>query len=470
MTNNNVQNPYFLLPLHFDPAKYYGPMQTVSQVLEAISGTYPAAVELSGLPGIGKTTIMRYLAHPEGAIKKHPDKLQENFREDPDRLFPVLVEFKHLPTTVHPFSYIHNRFHAAYSEFKERTGKPLPGLRPGFENHADNGDGIDKMEQELYELSRARIRPVFMMDDFDLAFERLTLAETTRLRPLRAFVSFVLGTERPLNIVNPEAAGSPFFSTLMVVRVTGLSSEETHNLLTKPAIDHKKKLPDKEVEFVAGLTGNHPYLLILAGKHLWELREQLGILDSSGTWLTDQQLNLLQGRFNVAFSAFFRLYLERLTSEELAVLKRISVSKEATIRSEEYFYLAALIGRAVVISDKPNQYKPFSPLFKEFLLSEGKGEVEEVEKVEEHFGGLEAKLYEYLRQNTERICTFPELSEEVWGVPYQEEDKDMRRRIQVTVSRIRSKLKESPTHSGEAILSMRDRGYKLVLPSNHSEL
>jgi len=461
-TVNNIHNPFFRLPLSSDPDKYYGSTQTIERILEAISGRYPAAVELIGLPGVGKSTMLHYLSHPEGAILKHQEQLQWIFRDEHYKLFPVLVEFKHLPTHIHPFSFIRERFHDSYPNYKKRVSPKMEAPLPILENNSRNGEDIDILEHEILELNKARIRPILLIDDFDLAFEKLSLKQTTRLRPLRAFVSFVLGTEKPLNKVNPEASSSPFFSTLLVIKVAGLTKVETKQLLIEPAKDVDICFPDKDVDFVAEKAGNHPYLLILAGRHLWDLREQLGILNNENQPLTEEQRNLLMGRLKEDLLPSFNLYFKRLSPEEIIVLTRISSSTEATIPADEYKSLASLFGKAVVKRDQSGNYRPFSQLFAEYI-SEESG-ITADKGAEKKIRGLEAKLYEYLKQNTNRICSFEELSQEVWNDPYEGNEIDIRRKIQVTVSRIRSKMRESRQYEGEEILSFRDKGYRLITP------
>jgi DNA-binding response OmpR family regulator len=75
---------------------------------------------------------------------------------------------------------------------------------------------------------------------------------------------------------------------------------------------------------------------------------------------------------------------------------------------------------------------------------------------------LETALFEYLGKHKDRICSFDELAREVWKIKSTESNNDMellRRRIQVTISRLRKKLQESFESD---IVSIRDQGYRLV--------
>src|SRR5690242_5498642 len=69
-------NPYFRLAITFDPKTFYGSFELVRFVLETISEPQTIApIQLLGFPGMGKSTLLRYIAHPEGALHEHRDWL-----------------------------------------------------------------------------------------------------------------------------------------------------------------------------------------------------------------------------------------------------------------------------------------------------------------------------------------------------------------------------------------------------------
>ena len=118
-----------------------------------------------------------------------------------------------------------------------------------------------------------------------------------------------------------------------------------------------------------------------------------------------------------------------------------------------------------------DSYEPFCPLFGDFVKKQASlpQVVEVVAQVEtvapEEISGLELQLYEYLKQRADRVCDFKEIAESVWSARYganDEEDDKARRRIQVTVSRLRQKLKKN--RWGD-ISSIRERGYRWLPPN-----
>lgn len=456
---NESDNPYFRLPTVFDPDKYYGALGKVHLILEAVSGLYPSSMELFGLPGMGKTTLLRYLAAPHGAFEKQRDKLQLPFKTEPYRLFPILVEFRSLPTHTHPFTYMYLRFHAEYSGFKSRGPEEFKKRLPDFGEQLlpDTPEmAVEQLETKLRQLVDCGIRPIFLLDDYDLAFEKITVAQTTRLRPWRELLSFIMVTERSLEQVNPDALGSPFFQTLPLMRVGGLSTEEAAKLLTTPAENEKKPFPPEDVQFLLEKVGLHPYLLIVAGKVLWDMREMYGILENEKTSLTEDQRLFLVGRLQDEFSRSYQLYRDRLDPSEREALQKLA-KKEKNLKDIHYVALASLEQKGLVKYDSQNPYILFSPMFETFVIRSTESHTQEHARLD--LTGLEESLYTYLRDHMDRICSFEELWQNVWDQGKDESQDQMRRRIQVTASRLRTKLQEA---NKENIVAIRDQGYRLT--------
>src|SRR5438270_9586739 len=135
MQTRTLVNPYFRLAITFDPTTFYGPFELVRFILETISEPQTIApLQLFGFPGMGKSTLLRYIAHPEGALHNHRDWLNAPFRKEPERLFPVLVEFRLLPRrNAFPFVYLYERFYQEYQEFRNRLVQKLSIELPGIE-------------------------------------------------------------------------------------------------------------------------------------------------------------------------------------------------------------------------------------------------------------------------------------------------------------------------------------------------
>jgi DNA-binding response OmpR family regulator len=456
-------NPYFRLPIGFEPEKYYGSQDWVRFVLEQISARLPQSFEFLGLPGMGKSTLMRYLADPKGAREKQCESLQEPFRTEPHRLFAVLVEFRLLPPDVHPFVYLYNRFCEEYVRYRESMRKaqglelPEQFLRETVKRPEQ---AVGLLQEGVEALAEAEARTILLLDDFDLAFEKLTFDQTSRLRPLRRQVAFVLALERALHVVNPKAAGSRFFQTMPLKRLGGLTAGEARRLIEEPACQSGKPFPKHDVDYILKQSDGHPYLLILAGNALWNLRERLDILENQDVALSEEHLAVLRGHLQEDYRLSFQLYWNHLEPNEQEVLGLLVRDTElADIPGRVLDALGPLAEKGLVSYDtEARRYRPFSPLFAEFVEQQ----VSSAHRVSEPpLTGLEANLYDYLRSRMNATCTFDELWHEIWDSPSMTEigERERQRRMQVTISRLRNKLKSL---NGEDIVSVRGQGYRFL--------
>jgi DNA-binding winged helix-turn-helix (wHTH) protein len=470
-----LENPYLQLSMVFDPDTFYGSSKLVSFLLGTVSESRPIApIELLALPGMGKSTLLRFLAHPRGALalEKYRYHLKTPFQEEPQRLFPVLVEFRLLPLDEHPFLYLYEHFQRAYPAYRLRAQEALGRELPKLTQRSTSGspaDAIDLLKNDIRKLAEQGIRPILLLDDFDIAFtfKNVTRDLTTRLRPLRDFVGFIMAMERPLHVVNREAAGSPFFQNTPLLRLGGLTDDEARQLIEKPARDAGKPFPPDAVKFILQHTDGHPYLIILGGRALWNTRKLLGLLDGEDIPLSEEQQAVLYGHLEEEFARPFQLYWEKLEPNERDTLRVLSQKGDHKFLGKgHYKVLPALLELGLVkYTTKTNpqgSYELFSPLFGDFLATVAElpqANPVRQENLDLSLTGFEAQLYEYLRRHAGRVSTYEELWRDVWDQPIVDLDNDqMRRRMQVTVSRLRPKLQLT----GEDIISIRDHGYRLA--------
>jgi Transcriptional regulatory protein, C terminal/AAA ATPase domain len=456
------EDPYAKLRGPFTPDQFYGSEELVQRLVDAIATLEPPAIELLGLPGMGKSILLHYLAHPEGALA--PDSKYLKKQHGQRQFFRLRVEFRRRPLETHPFVYLWEQF---YAEVKASLGarRPVPSwvaqvLEPEQAISPDDARrALACLHKGVDSLANADVRPVFLLDDFHLAFAALSKEETESLRPWRDFVAVILVVERALHKVNAESSTSFYFQMMPLERIGGLPQGRAALLLQKPAQDAEHPFPAKDVAYVLEQTGPHPYLLIRAGTTLWNTRTQLGLLKYSNKPLTDEQKAILRGHLQVHFDRTFELYWNCLEPEERTVLQEL----RGLLDQQEYTYteiqsmvLAALnLLGLVKLNPSTSHYEFFSSPFSTFVatksgLTGGP-----------NLTGYEATLYNYLRRNAERVCTFAELSQVVWQSPPQavEDEKDQRRRIQVMVSRLRQKLAKQ---TGEDIQSVREQGYQFI--------
>lgn len=454
-------NPYFQLPQRFDPAHYYGSRTLTDLTLQTTSDTPPRSIELIGLPGMGKSTLLRYLAHPHGALERNKAALQPLFRAEPSLMLMVLVEFRLLPTDTHPYGYLHDKFFSTYRNYLEQ-GKPtlknLPELLPAKEPLTPES-ATSAIEEALTTLKQIGVRAAFLLDDFHLAFVKLTLPETMRLRPWRDRGAFVISTEQRLDKVNAEAAGSPFFQTLPVVPFGGLTTAEARRLVGDPASRAGWPFDSEDIDFTVEQAGTHPHLLIVAGEVLWGLRNSLRLPVAKRLVLSADYPELLLGHFKERFTSTFQMYMEHLEETEKRALKAAFTGEE---RAEHYPALAYLerLGLVELVPDRGG-YRSFSPLFGEFIQAAETFQAHPQQEVV--FPGIEGRLFQHLQRDPDKVYSFDELSQSVWGESAADPaGRDLlQRRVQVAVSRLRKRLQKSGLGD---VISVRGKGYKLVIP------
>ena len=359
---------------------------------------------------------------------------------------------------MHPFVYLQRRFQEEYGKWRQGRADwpPLPTeeLQPTTAPPV----ALTTIDQALYALT-GKVRIAFLLDDFDLPFEEMTKAETMHLRSWKASVAFLLVYERELYRVNRSGAASAFFQMMPLLRIGGVPKEQAKRLLEEPAKNAHRPFPSADTQHVLQQVGNHPYLLIRAGTTLWNLRNNLGLLSQADP-LTTAQRAMLDGHLQVHCQRTFELYWEHLEPEERQGLRELAMpgKRPALDTAQAHPAWAALQTMGLLQpGSQAGAYEFVSPLFRAFVAhrSESPAAV-----LEPSLTGLETRLYQYLRQHQNRLCTFEELSTHVWQHPLQgPDDTEQRRRIQVAVARLRGALKKS---SGEDIQSLRKQGYQLL--------
>jgi DNA-binding winged helix-turn-helix (wHTH) protein len=453
-----MENPFSLLPIQVE--KYYGPRTILIKGLHTIGGPAPASINITGLHGMGKTALLRYLALPS-TLESYKYLFSPPYDSRPYLIFPIFVEFS--VNSNQPITYLYQRFHDSYRRYieyvralsVEMSPHDLP--EPG-QLESTQGGHLNGIYQGMVILDKHRIRPVFLLDDLDLALPNMG-EELDYIRPWRSYASMIVCSGQPLSDIYPRA--SSVFGTFNYDSINGLDNKEAETFLKDPLekLEQPQSFPEKDVEYLLELTGRHPATLLIGGKQLWEVRKQFGILEKSDIPLDEDQRDLLQKRLELDLTRIFGKYLDSINEEEKAVLIRLAKG-ERVIPSSPQVSKLNYIG--LIIFDERSDAKIFSKLFENYLLTQGESApVEDDIKL----AGYEEKLYRYLKENPSRVCYYEEIWEAVWGGMISQEainPNQKRRQIQVTVSRINKKLRDG---SGYEIAGIRGVGYRLMQKS-----
>lgn len=444
-----------------------GREEVLDEIARVITQFPPDDRDLHSLPQMGKTTLLRYVAGPQ-FIARYRDKFIKPFDEHPERIFFVYVSGWNAGT--HPYLVLYHEYYRHYRAYQAQHPElaDLPLAEP---TARDAAHVLTLLEPHLWTLHQRGFRPVILFDDFagELAFGVLDLDETTRLGLWKDYCVLIFATERLLEEVNPRAKGSPLFKRLTQTQIRPMLPEEAEAFLRAVLDAHDAALPDAEIAEVVAVAGGFPYLLMLGGRVVWELRRELGLLERSDEPLPDGARPDLMNRLAEAFGRTFDLYYRSLSGERREVLldlaRRGEISGVAMQEiSRQTQHLGWLTKYGLVAMRSNGDRALFSPLFRDFLLSvagdasAGGGGTER----EPDLTRLQADLYEAFRRHPKEELSYAELGRLVWSWPagrrVEEIDETEKRKIHLAVHKLRGELERAGR--GERIVNLRKRGYR----------
>ena len=468
-------NPFsdFLMSEEFLPV---GRENILDDIGQAITQPNPDDRDLHGLPQMGKTALLHYIGGPN-FLKKYRTEFQKPYDEEPYRIFIAFIAgwFK----SVHPFVQIYREYFRAYQAYYDTMAAQHPEINlpepPTIPIRVEDGEtAMAFVEVNLRGLDRAGIRAVMLFDEFDsdLAYARLTADETARLAAWKPYVFMILATERRLEDVNAAAKGSPFYKRLPQIAIRDMRPDEARLFVTRVLAAREASLPDADIDRLVRLAGGFPYLLLLAGQALWELRRRIGLQDSPDS-LPDAFQPYLENRLADDFRRLFELYFQQRTNAQrqalldLARRETINMDEAVAATGRQDVLLTSLETYGLVDFDAESRvYRLFSPLFRSFLLAyldapAAATAATATAETEPNLTGLQSSLYDVFRSRPGEVLTFEELGRRVWswtlslGDEPSESDK---RKIHIAVSKLRRELEESDT--GERIVNLRALGYR----------
>lgn len=421
----------------------------------------PNNLDIHGLPEIGKSTLLRYVAGPHYLEGHGREWLTGEFRAEPHRLFRFYVS-GWVPST-HPFIRLSEVFYRAYDEYahqmaQNQPGFPLPPLSPPSPAEMRSADEVlARLEHDIQVLNRHRIRPVMLIDDFDQAFGQLDIHQTARFGNWKEYCALFFATERRLEDVNAAAKGSPLFKRLPQFRYNALLPAEAETFLNRPLQDTNVTFPAADVALVIQLAGGFPFLLLQAGEVLWEIRRHQTLLAEGNKPLPSGTRQLLTARLAQTFQRSFELYYYYLSSEQREALHEVARADTlnlSAIKAQLHIQLSGLQAFGLVNFLPGGTVRLFSPLLSDFVKAQ-----ETPARLPGPSAGLttsQQDLYTYFRRRPGQLLTFRQLGRDLWtgDEAWQPTEQD-KRKIHIAVSRLRKHLGE-----GEQIVSVRRQGYR----------
>jgi hypothetical protein len=455
-------NPYVAF-ITAAPFLDYGRAVILQRITEYMCQSPPGDLDVHGLPEMGKSMLLRYISTPD-YVKQHGQQwLLGEYKERPFLLFCLYVT-GWTPNT-HPFIRLHHEFYRAYDRYykemaRQHADLTLPQLSPLTPAPADPNAALAHLEKDVLELTNCGVRPVFLIDDFDKAFAALDKDQSSSFGSWKEYCSLIFATERLLEDVNADAKGSPLFKRLPQFSFGSLLPEDAKKFLLRPLQGSGVSFPPEDVDLILEAAGGFPYLLVLAGQALWEIREQWSLLDKGQTPLPGDAQKLLRNQLRLDFRRSYGLYYDNLKPEQQESLRWLARYGSLTLgdqpdRLTSQLSRLALYGLVDVVRGR--EMRVFSPLFVDYLRAIDKPTNGTTAGGPE-LTGFQQNLYKYLRSRSGQVSTFEDLGRSVWQAPADELSEVDKRRIHIAVSKLRRQLKAT---TGERIVSLRGQGYRL---------
>lgn len=350
-------NPYLNRKPTRSPEEFFGRRADVTWLLERLTHPYsPQCCSITGLRRIGKSSLLRFLADPEGALRRFPEfaaglneplmMIYLDVSLDSDQPEAGRGEAVAVATLSHMLRALSRQSRAVGIE------RTLPTVSAG----ADSFEAGEALDEALYLVRDEGYRIVFLLDEVDVAgswSERL--AATLRAYVMEHNITYVTASLLPLHELLEEKQGSVLYNMFTTRSLGLLEQEEARALLVEPAARQDVHWPDGLADRLLPLLGGHPDLIKIAGSHLWELTHRRGETPSVPLVLHDLRPDA---------RALFRSIWDHLDAEERQMV--ISLASGRRVDAESSL-LPALQQRAIVVGGQDGAFSLLGELFAEWV-------------------------------------------------------------------------------------------------------
>jgi DNA-binding response OmpR family regulator len=341
-----------------NPFRYQAPIDRVdhfynrrSEVRNAfrLLGQY-RNIEVTGPRGIGKTSFLHYISHP--------DVLQE-YGMDPQRNLFVYFDCQHRP--------IQQGESQVYKVMLERTAQAA--RRAGVDLPPEACEALmtgTAFEQVLRELGHRGVRTILLLDKFEI-MARNTDLDPSFFNNLRA-----LGSADDINVLYVTAScnhlvdlcleresllTSPFFNIFQPLRLGLFVEQDSQHLVEDSMRRAGTGFPRDLLELVLEVGGGHPFFLQLAGHHAFNLATVMG------EDMPEERRKAFLRRVSVEFAGHFESQWQKLDAQERYVLAALPFLWQDLSYRET---IERLRDRCLIVVHN-GKCGYFSPLFETFV-------------------------------------------------------------------------------------------------------
>jgi len=471
-----VDNPYRNRKAVADPALFCGRQSVLLLIADNIRHRQMCAI--AGEPLIGKTSLLYYLVHPQGAwsIEAFKDNLG-----GPDHYLFVLIESGRLPISNANgfFRYLFDRV----IEEAEKVDTKSGGRGVHDEPVLTSSD--DYETQRLFEhyLKKQERQVILLFDDFDIVVNELNKDDVVKIMHKIRGLTQALDLLDKLNCIfvstDPleqlfKTKGFTIDSPLSRIMLDyeflrPMDDKEIEQLITRPLQQLERKdirFTREEITFIKQMAGQHPGMIKEACYHLFEAKfrknESIALIqirqilekDANVCWLMERLLRRvaqIEQQEGLPLTRCLTTIAQGRAPTDPVALE--ALHKEGFIDSSasEPWIWGDMFRRFILrknIETRPNTEPS--------IISKNDLAALAGYKLQKPLAPLEDKLFSYLAQNIERTCGRAELHQAIW------EDKLPRSRdaLEQLIKRIREKIEPHPEYP-EYLLTVRGQGYLL---------
>jgi hypothetical protein len=476
------ENPYTPMLVKFQPGRVYGWAQEIARLLQVVTGPEPTSYAIYGIRPIGKTTLLRYLKHPRGAVRRYEQHVDADYRTELRQLLWVYVNFHLMFEDMHVLAVM---FEHLQDELTQKGYNTLLDVDPPGPEEPKRrfAAKLRNLLQTLDEDYATRV--IFLMDDFDIPLlaDQITRNEDYLLRTISDFAPMVIATDEPIHRLRPDIAkGSPLLGILRPERIGLIEEKAARQLICQPAEAAGVRFIEAEVHMLLAVGGRFPVLLIVTCETYFEMR--LSIEDIDATFATPAKMRdlkrqlldrlLLTPHVDHVLNMIWAKHEDlQPTLIQMAASDDVSFNGSNAILTEQYS-LSYLYPDAT----SPG-YRIFSHLFAEFIRRKasqdaigmpsgihhnrhgsGSAAVMELDPaltgILDGLPPIERGVLNYLAARAGEICTFEELLEAVW-----EDGTGTKRALEAAVHRLRRTVP-----GGHEIKNIRGTGYKYIITNS----
>jgi len=469
---NVPPNPYAMMQRTFNPKGFFGRENEIINILQVITAPDPNGYAIFGFRTLGKSSLLKFLKDPDGAILRYEDYMHPDYRFGYRQLLFVYINF-------HPFREDDNIFEWMLSGLKSAYSDRDLGVAvtiPRHESGASVQEIISILRETLQKFDAASTRVVFLMDDFDEVIHYIGTDEDRLLRMLSELTPMIIATDLPISELNPDFRDSPFLNILRPEGLKPLSLDAARQLITSPAADVKQTYTESEITLLMEVAGLHPFLLTVACEQYFNMRNEFpAITQQTEGQQRDEfkkrfvfQLAQLPGINNV-----LEIIWKRLNETEQKTLAYIAQGNRVDMLSSRAEIAQRLSYMALAHHDMVSgEYRLFSELFVYFVNSHNVQNISttrpltpipdsllESESPLDKLTPIDRAVLDYLEAHPNKVCETSDILIAVWD----DDTETKKRALEAAVYRIRKTLESMG--SAKQIRNVRGRGYKLIVES-----